>query len=444
MNNKLERKLGLGAVISIAIGATVGSGIFSTISEVADISQSGIILIFAFLIGGLLQIPSNFCYAELSSAYPEDGGFYVYLREAGAKNLAFFCGWAAFWLIEPPSISLMAIALSNYLSYLIPLNPYLLRIIPALCILLFTYLNIRSVEGGCKVQVLLTVIKIIPFVLIIGIGIFFFKPEIFNSGAASTISGGNFDTSWIFILLAAVASTTFSYDGLYAPSYLTGEIKNPRKNMPIAFVVSTSVVVLLYVLLSVVSCGLISCQDLAASSAPISDVAGCLPFIGDYAGFIVAVIAIVVITGTISTATIYMPRIEYAMARDGYFFKSFAKIHKKYKTPYVSILLNGLLAIVLTFVGDLSILVSIIACISLVRNFATFASIFFLRRKDDYSPSYRCPCGFLFPIMSCSLTLVLIVGIYLNSPLECSFVFLFLLITGSIAFYIWNKLKING
>lgn len=330
----------------------------------------------------------------------------------------------------------MAISLANYFSYLIPVDPYLLRIIPVFCIVLFTYLNIRSVEGGSKVQVFLTAIKIIPFVLIIGIGIFFFKTEVFNSGSAQLVVNGKLDPVWIFTPLAAIASTTFSYEGLYAPSYLTGEIKNPRKTMPIAFIVSTFIVVGLYVLLSVVSCGLISCDDLAASPAPISDVAGCLPFIGDYAGNIVAIIAIVVIIGTIATATIYMPRIEYAMAKDGYFFKSFAKVHDKYKTPYVSILLNSALAIVLTFAGDLSILVSTIAFISLIRNFSTFSTLFFLRKKKDYNPSYRCPAGLLFPIISCALTLVLIIGIFINSTLECLAVLLFLIITGVIAYCI--------
>lgn len=92
METKLERKLGLWAVITLGLGATIGTGIFSTMSEVAAVAGSSLILVLAFIIGGLLQIPSNFCYAELASAYPQNGGYYVYIKEAGSRGLAFFCG----------------------------------------------------------------------------------------------------------------------------------------------------------------------------------------------------------------------------------------------------------------------------------------------------------------------------------------------------------------
>lgn len=100
-NKELGRKLGLGAVIALGVGTTVGSGIFSSLSEVANAAGSSLFLFLAFIIGGLLQIPANFCYAELASAFPEDGGQYVYFREAGSRPLAFLCGWISFWATDP-------------------------------------------------------------------------------------------------------------------------------------------------------------------------------------------------------------------------------------------------------------------------------------------------------------------------------------------------------
>ena len=114
-NKELGRKLGLGAVIALGVGTTVGSGIFSSLSEVANAAGSSLFLFLAFIIGGLLQIPANFCYAELASAFPEDGGQYVYFREAGSRPLAFLCGWISFWATDPPSISIMALAIVNHL-----------------------------------------------------------------------------------------------------------------------------------------------------------------------------------------------------------------------------------------------------------------------------------------------------------------------------------------
>ena len=115
--NELGRKLGLGAVIALGVGTTVGSGIFSSLSEVANAAGSNLFLVLAFIIGGLLQIPANFVYSELASAYPEDGGQYVYFREAGSRPLAFLCGWISFWATDPPSISIMALAIVNYLAF---------------------------------------------------------------------------------------------------------------------------------------------------------------------------------------------------------------------------------------------------------------------------------------------------------------------------------------
>ena len=124
--NELARKLGLGAVIALGVGTTVGSGIFSSLSEVANAAGSSLFLVLAYIIGGLLQIPSNFVYSELASAYPEDGGQYVYFREAGSRPLAFLCGWISFWATDPPSISIMALAIVNYLAFFVPIHGCLL------------------------------------------------------------------------------------------------------------------------------------------------------------------------------------------------------------------------------------------------------------------------------------------------------------------------------
>lgn len=440
MQPKLERKLGLIPVVCIGVSATIGSGIFSTISEVASISQSSIILILAFLIGGIFQIPMNFCYAELSSAYPEDGGYYIYIKKAGAKNLAFFCGWAAFWLIEPPSIALMGISLANYISNLFSIDPYITRIVPVILVVLFSYMNIRSVEAGGRAQIFFTVIKVLPFLIIFAFGIFYFKIELFNSGSMKLFDSGSINPVWFTTLLAAIASTVYSFEGMYAPSYMTGEIKNPKKIMPIAFFSLSLIVVILYVALSVISCGVLSVEDLANSTAPIAEVASQF-FIGDYAGVVIGIIAILVITGSLCTSTMFMPRIEYAMAKDGHFFKSFAKVHEVYKTPYVSIMLNGILSVLLIFVGDLGILLGCISFVSIIRNFATFFSIFILRKKKSYKPSYKCPGGLFFPAISCIFLVFIIVGIFISMPLECCLCLFVLFVTGSIALYFWNKTK---
>ena len=140
--NELARKLGLGAVIALGVGTTVGSGIFSSLSEVANAAGSSLFLVLAYIIGGLLQIPSNFVYSELASAYPEDGGQYVYFREAGSRPLAFLCGWISFWATDPPSISIMALAIVNYLAFFVPIHGLVLKLVAVVFVLILMGVHI--------------------------------------------------------------------------------------------------------------------------------------------------------------------------------------------------------------------------------------------------------------------------------------------------------------
>lgn len=160
-------------------------------SQVAATAGSAVILIMAFAIGGLLQIPSNFVYAELASAYPEDGGYYIYIRETGSKRLAFLTGWACFWAIDPPSISIMALGLVGYLAVLLPFSDWALRIIAAGVIILFMFIHLRTVKGGGIVQTVLTVLKVLPFIVIVGIGIFFLNGEFLSSTTPQAAAFGD-------------------------------------------------------------------------------------------------------------------------------------------------------------------------------------------------------------------------------------------------------------
>ena len=375
--NELARKLGLGAVIALGVGTTVGSGIFSSLSEVANAAGSSLFLVLAYIIGGLLQIPSNFVYSELASAYPEDGGQYVYFREAGSRPLAFLCGWISFWA--------------------------------TVFVLIFMGVHIRSVEGGGKFQTIITALKILPFALVIGIGLFNLQGDILLSSAP--LKG--YATGGIAALIAGVATTTWSYDGMGAACYMSGEIKNPKKNMPLGLILTAVIVLALYAGLTFVASGILSIDEMATSDAPIALLASKLPGIGQYAGTIVAIMAIIVVIGSLSSCIMFQPRIEYAMAKDNLFFKSFAKVHPKYETPYFSIIVQCAVAIVLIFASNLSALLGYFTMVALLKNVLTFGTIFVLRKKGKehgYDPSYKCPGGPIMPLIAIIMTGTLIWG----------------------------------
>ncbi len=431
----LGRKLGLGAVLALGVGTTVGSGIFSSLADVANAAGSSLFLVLAFVIGGLLQIPANFCYAELASAYPEDGGQYVYFREAGSRPLAFLCGWISFWGTDPPSISIMALAIVNYLAFFIPMGDFALKLVATVFVLFFMVMHLRSVEGGGKFQTIITALKVLPFALIIGIGIFFINGDIFMSPARLSTA----EATGISALIAGVAATTWSYDGMAAACYMSGEIKDPEKNLPRGLILTAFIVLGLYAGLTIVASGLLTVDELAASDAPIALLASKIPVIGDAAGTIVAIMAVIVVIGSLSSCVMFQPRIEYAMAKDGLFFKAFGQVHPKYETPAFSIVVQCAVGIVLIFASDISGLLGYFTMIALLKNALTFATIFVLRKKEGYNPVYRIPGGPVMPIIAIFMTCTLIWGELTYAPIPSLAAAAIAIVTGLPVYYMWEK-----
>ena len=443
-NNQVElkRKLGLGAAVALSVGSTIGSGIFSSLGEVAAASHTAIIMLAAFIIGGIINVPANLCYAELATAYPEDGGQYVYFREAGSRPLAFLTGWISFWATDSNAIGVMALAAANYVGFLFHWEGITLKFVAAALIVGFTILHARSVEGGGKFQTFITAFKILPFILLIGVGIFYINGDLITTPAATGVSAG------IMTLFGAISATTWSFDGMSAVCYMGGEIKDPHKNMPRALIISVIVVSLLYVLLSFVATGLLPIDVLANSSAPIADAAAQIPLIGKAAGTLTGICAVIVIVGVLSSQIMFSARMPYAMAKDGLFFKSFGKIHKEWETPYVALFVESAVAIIMVFAGSLSDLLGYFTLVALVKNFLTFASILLLRRKGDYKPTWRMPAWGLMIAVAMGTTTILMVSTFLWAPIPGIIAAVVVVGTGLPVYYYWEsknkKAAING
>lgn len=435
MSNQLKRKLGLWATIGVSIGTTIGAGIFTSISEVAGAAGSALFTILAFAIGGLIIIPQNLIYAELATAYPEDGGHYVYVKHAGWKKLAFLTGWATFWANDPPGIAVVALATAQYAAFLIPMNGLAVKLLAVVVILLFMLMHVRSVEAGSKMNTILTFVKILPFIIIIGVGIFFLKGELITEPAAAGAPVG------IMALLAGISATTWSYDGMSACCYMTGEIKDPKKTMPRALIGSVVIIILLYVVLTTVITGIIPFNKLVESTAPLADAAAGLPLIGDFAGSFIAIAGIIVVLGATSSVIMFQPRLEYAMAKDGLFFKSFGKVHPKYNTPYFSIIVQCMLAILMVFASNISELLGYFTVVLLLKNTMAFLTIFVHRKKPDYNPLWKAPAWKFMAVISILTSLILVVSTFMWSAVQSIIAAAVVVVTGMPAYYIWTKAK---
>ncbi|MFJ7365613.1 amino acid permease [Peribacillus frigoritolerans] len=431
-NGTLTRKLGFWSALAIAVGTTIGSGIFVSSGDVAKAAGTPSISILAWIIGGVIAIPQVMVLAELSTAYPQNGSGYVYLNKAGWRPLAFLYGWATFWALDPPSISIMALAIVSYLATFFPFfSGFAGKLLGIAIILLITSIHYRSVKEGGLFQVIITAIKIIPFLIVIVLGIMYMNPDNF----AYTPEPGAQNSS----LIGGVSATTWAYTGMAAICFMAGEFKNPGKILPRALISSVFIVLVLYTLLAVCVIGLMPFEDLINSNAAVSEAVKYIPGLSDIASSFVAITAIIVILGSLSSCIMFQPRLEYAMAKDGLFFQRFARVHPKYETPSFSIIVQVTYACILVCFSNLTVLLGYFTLIQLVINIMDFAAVYKCRKRDDYNPIYRMPMWRLTTVLAILGASWLAWGTFTWAPIQGVIAALIVIVTGLPVYYYWER-----
>ncbi|MFJ5750183.1 amino acid permease [Peribacillus frigoritolerans] len=431
-NGTLTRKLGFWSALAIAVGTTIGSGIFVSSGDVAKAAGTPSISILAWIIGGVIAIPQVMVLAELSTAYPQNGSGYVYLNKAGWRPLAFLYGWATFWALDPPSISIMALAIVSYLATFFPFFSGVAgKLLGIAIILLITSIHYRSVKEGGLFQVIITAIKIIPFLIVIVLGIMYMNPDNF----AYTPGPGAQNSS----LMGGVSATTWAYTGMAAICFMAGEFKNPGKILPRALISSVFIVLALYTLLAVCVIGLMPFDELINSNAAVSEAVKYIPGLSDIASSFVAITAIIVILGSLSSCIMFQPRLEYAMAKDGLFFQRFARVHPKYETPSFSIIVQVAYACILVCFSNLTVLLGYFTLIQLVINILDFAAVYKCRKRDDYNPIYRMPMWRLTTVLAILGASWLAWGTFTWAPIQGVIAALIVIVTGLPVYYYWER-----
>lgn len=407
---KLTRKITLAGMIAMGVGSTVGSGIFTSVGEVAGAAGTATLAVLSFLLGGLLMIPQNLLYTELSTAYPEDGGMVVFFREAGWKFMSFFYSWSCFFSSDPIGEAIMALSIGGYLAYFTHWPDLVVKLIAVGLILFFGWIHITRAKTGEKIINVLTAVKIIPFFILIVIGLMFVHGSSAESTNAAVQSGG------FVALLAGISATTWSYDGMYASSVIGGEIENPEKNLPKALISTVIICTLLYTGLTLVAVRLVDIPSLAASDAPIAEAFSKIPGIGSSAANLASILAILVVTGSLCGLLMWQPRITYKAASEGYWWRSWGKVHPVYNTPYIAMMWEVGVACVLVFFSSISDLLGYFTLISLFRNALGFLTWFRIRKNKNYHPTYRMPCGSLMCILAVVPSAILMVSTFAWAP----------------------------
>ena len=435
-NKQLTRKLGLAAALAVCVGEVVGSGIFVNTGKVARASGSAKLTIIAWLLGGLFVIPQMMITAELATAYPEDGYGYIYFKKAGSSALAFLFGWSFFLALDPPGITVLAVAVIPYIAKFIPFfnNGLAGKFLSVALILLFTIPHYRSVKQGALFNTIITVAKILPFVILIGLGFVYMK--VGNLGAVATTAqlGGASTGLW-----AGISATTWAYAGMGSVCYMSGEFKDPQKTLPKALIGSAVIVTLLYTLVSVTVLGNLPFGEVLASKTPLCDSLKYIPGLSTIGSNFVSIAAIIVILGSLSASIMFQPRMQYAMAKDKLFFNVFSHVSPKYETPDWSILIQVAYSIILVFFTTLSTLLGYFTIVYLIANIGIFMTILWCRKKPDYHPTYKCPAMYLMLALAVFTCLGMAWGTIKWAPVSSLVSALVVLATGLPMYYYWNS-----
>jgi APA family basic amino acid/polyamine antiporter len=374
----LVRRLGLFDATMIVMGGIIGSGIFMNPYVVAREVKTPFLILAVWALGGLIALTAAFIWAELAALRPEVGGQYAYLRDAYHPLVAFLYGWGLLLVIQSGGMAAVAVTFARYFLELTNL-PVADWMVAVLALGSLTVVNCLGVRAGGSVQSLLMVLKIVAILALILCGLFLVGPQS-RSGVAPA---GYLDRPVSFDLLTAIGAAMvpvlFAYGGWQTASFVSGEIREPRKTLPRALIIGVTGVVILYLVVNFVCVRVLGVSGLANTTTPASDVMR-LALGPAGARAIAAGIAISTL-GFLSQGMLTAPRVYFAMAEDGLFFKSVGRLHPKTKVPILAIVLQGLCAILIALSGRYEQILNYVVSVDFIFFGATALCIFVFRRR---------------------------------------------------------------
>ncbi|HQM69290.1 MAG TPA: amino acid permease [Bacteroidales bacterium] len=438
---KLAKELTLYGLIMVAIGSCIGSGIFVTPSQIAGLIPSPTLILIVWALGGIIALTGALTFSELGGLFPYAGGIYVFLREAYGGWMGFLYGWAYLLIITSGSIAVLALAFSHYLSFLIPMNETLKIITSISAICLLTTLNILRAKFGEIFSNIFTGLKIAGILIIIGAGIILGSSE-FSFRDFPSLSSNGVTLSAFGVAFTGVL---FSYGGWQHASFLAGETRDPARNVPIAMITGALAVTLIYLLVNVGYMLLLPVEKIVSSTRVAAEaVSTVIPF----GGILVAAIIAISTFGTIGIYTLSAPRIYYAMASDGLFFKGIARVHPKFRTPVNAILAQSAWAIILLlFWGTFENLITYTVAIEFIFYILAASGIYIFRKKlKNTERPYRTLGYPVTPFIFIAINTWFVINISINKPLHMGIGLIFLAI-GVPVYYFFrkkNNLSRNG
>ena len=416
----------------LVMGGIIGAGIFVNPAEVARHVGTPVLIVGVWVAGGLVALAASFVYAELAARRPEVGGQYAYLRDAYGPLPAFLYGWALLLVIQSGGMAAVAITFARYLLELVPLAvPE--AAVAVVTLALLTLINCIGVKAGSNVQSFLMVLKIAAILALVALG-FWFAPE-----ASATKNVGPAPATTLAGVGAALTPVMFSYGGWQTASFCAGEMRDPRRDLARGLLLGVAGVVILYTAVAFVCVDVLGPVALSASTTPASDAMRLV--LGTPGATFIALAIAVSTLGFLSQGMLTAPRVYFAMAEDGLFFKSVARVHPVSRVPIVAILLQGIAAAVIALSGTYGQILSYVVSVDFIFFGLTGAALFVFRRRDpDAKVFFEAPAHPLTTGLFVAACAIIVIATVWTSPVN-SLIGYAILLAGVPACLYWQAKK---
>ncbi len=378
------RRLGLFSATMLVIGGIIGSGIFLNPAVVAARVRTPGLTLGVWGLGALVALIGAFVFAELGRRRPLAGGGYAYLREAFGPLAGFLYAWALLLAIATGAAAAVAMTFAGYAVDLLGWPATRQQPVAALAIVVLTAVNLVGVRPAAWTQNLFTVLKLLAIVILIGAAL------LIHGEAATVVALPRLEEPVVLAIGGALVPVLFAFGGWQQTNFVAEELVDPERNLPRALVVGVSCVAVAYLLVNVAYLKALGVAGLAGSIAPAAETMASAT--GEGGRRLIAAGIVASTFGFLNLVILVSPRVYQAMARDGLFFRSFARLHPRWRTPVVAILFQGAWAIVLLYSGTYGQLLDWVVFADWIFFGLTAASLFALRRHDGDRPiSFRVP-----------------------------------------------------
>lgn len=458
---QLVRGLDTFAAASVIMGIVIGAGIFRTPNVVADLAGATGLIFLAFLVSGALVLLGALCFAELGAMLPKSGGYYVYLQKAYGPMPAFLLGWSAFFMIQGAGMAAVAVFLGELGGILFGYSmqplwsvalgtfewvgpPLMVSLMAAGAIALLGFTNILGVRLAGHVQVAFTIFKISALVAVIVVGFYFGRGE--PLGLTPVLpTQWNFNTLQIIGL--AMIPALFTYSGWINANTVADEIQDVKRTLPRAIIMAVTLIIAIYLVTNFAYVWALGLDGMRAAEAGVAAEVFTVGF-GEAITFgnasiapaaIITLIIFMSLFGSLNGMSLAYPRMYYAMAKNGVFFRNIARTHPRFKTPHIAIAFQIVWVTVLVFSGTFTFLIQLVVFASFIFFALTAAALIVLRvRHPEWDRPFKVPLYPVTPIVFIVASAAVLLNQITGQPVAAVFA-LTLIVTGIPVYFLWRR-----